>query len=118
MSKHWIPEILYEEVEDGLTSKIPFVAVPNDEEMPKVLYVFESRETGETEPGPEGNELPVTEITLHQYVDMEALKIGLTPIEYDNVRWVLKLGPFAEAAAKGKKITENIRQQFGENPVE
>jgi hypothetical protein len=116
MSEQWVPEILYEEAEEGLTSKIPFVSVPDDEEMPMVLYVFESRETGEIEPGPEGEDLPVTEITLHQYCDMEALKKGLTPIEYDNVRWVLGLGPFADAAAKGKEITQSVREKLGYNP--
>ena len=56
----WIPEIMYEEPsqEEGLSSNIPFIPVPNDQEMPKLLYVFESRETGEFEPGPEGEDLP------------------------------------------------------------
>ena len=118
MSKHWVPEILYEEAEQGLTSKIPFVSVPETEEMPSLLYIFESRETGETEPGSDGEDLPVTEITLHQYVDMETLKKKLTSIEYDNVRWVCKLGPFAEAAAKGKEITQSVREKLGYNPPE
>jgi hypothetical protein len=118
MSKQWIPEILYEESDDGLTSKIPFVAVPKVEEMPKLLYIFESRETGETEPGSNGEDLPVTEITLHQYVDMEMLKKKLTPIEYDNIRWACELGPFAEAAAKGKEITQTVREKLGYSPTE
>ena len=45
----WVPEIAYEEAEDGLTSSIPFIAVPQDEEMPKILFIFESRDTGEIE---------------------------------------------------------------------
>jgi len=110
--KHWMPEILYEEVEGGLTSKIPFITVPQEEAMPKILYIFESRDTGEVEPDSDGEELPVTEITLHQYVDMEILKKGLTSLEYDNVRWVLGLGPFAEATEKGKEISQNIRQNI------
>ena len=115
MPKQWIPEILYEDTEDGLTSKIPFIDVPPEEKMPKLVYIFESCPTGEFEPGPEGEELPVTEITLHQYVDMSYLKDNLTPIEYDNVRWALGLGPFAEAVEKGQKITDNIRQKLGIN---
>jgi len=110
--KHWMPEIMYEQVDGGLTSKIPFITVPQSEQMPQVLYVFESRDTGEVEPDSEGEELPVTEITLHQYADMEVLKKGLTDIEYDNVRWVLGLGPFADATQKGKEITQNIRQRL------
>ena len=70
-SENWVPEIMYEEAQDeGLTSHIPFIPVPPDMEMPSLLYVFESRETGEFEPGPEGEELAVTEMELHQYADM------------------------------------------------
>ena len=75
MTKQWIPEIMYEETQDdGLTSHIPFIPVPQDEEMPKLIYVFESRETGEFEPGPNGEDLPVTTMDLHQYADMNTLK--------------------------------------------
>jgi hypothetical protein len=111
-----MPEIVYEETEDGLTSKIPFITVPGEEEMPQLLYIFESRDTGEIEPGPEGEDLPVTEITLHQYADMELLKNRLTPIEYDNVRWVLGLGSFVDATKKGQQISQNIREKL-ENPT-
>ena len=105
----WIPEICYEESDDGLTSKIPFIEVPQDQEMPQMLFVFESRDTGELEPGPEGEDLPVTELDLHQYANMAVLKQRLNWIEYDNVRCVLGLEPLATAAMKGKQITSNIR---------
>ena len=110
--KYWIPEIVYEETDEGLTTKIPFISVPEEETMPKLLYVFESRETGEIEPGPEGEDLPVTEITLHQYADMEFLKTKLTSIEYDKVRAALGLSPILDAAKKGKEITQNIREKL------
>ena len=45
MSSNWIPEIMYEENEDGTSSHIPFVMVPADQTMPTLLYVFESRES-------------------------------------------------------------------------
>ncbi len=105
----WIPEFCYEEDQEGLTSNIPFVPVPAGEQMPGFIFVFESRETGEVEPGPEGEELPVTEMTLHQYCDMQTLKEKLSPIEFDNVRFALGLEPLGMAAAKGKKITEKVR---------
>ena len=105
----WIPEIMYEESEDGLTSKIPFIQVPETEEMPRILFVFESRETGEFEPGPDGEEMPVTELDLHQYANMAALKEKLNWVEYDNVRYALGLEPLKTAAMKGQKITSNIR---------
>lgn len=110
--KTWVPEIYYEEGNDGLSSQIPFISVPKDEEMPKMLFIFESRETGEFEPGPKGEELPVTEMTLHQYADMEYLKTGLTPDEYDRVRDVLGLQPMKQAVESGKQITQGIREKF------
>ena len=108
-TSNWIPEILYEETEDGLTSKIPFIQVPDEEEMPSILFVFESRDTGEFEPGPDGEEMPVTEIDLHQYANMNVLKERLSWIEYDNVRYALGLEPLKTAAIKGQKITSNVR---------
>ena len=105
----WFPEIYYEEDSKGQSSRVPFIAVPQNEEMPKFIFIFESRETGEFEPGPRGEDLPVTEMTLHQYADMDALKQGLAPVEFDRVRAVLGLKPLKEATAGGQKITNNIR---------
>lgn len=109
-SKQWVPEIAYEEAEGGVTSNIPFVTVPQGEVMPKVLFIFESRDTGEIEPGASGEDIPVVELELHQYVDMAVLKSGLTSEEYDRVRFVLGLDPLAKAAAAGQKITDRVRQ--------
>jgi hypothetical protein len=113
VNSNWIPEIEYEEAEEGLTSKIPFIQVPLGEVMPTLLYVFESRETGEFEPGSEGEELPVTEITLHQYANMGVCKQRMSPIEYDNLRFSLGLESVHDAAIKGHEITTNIRQKIG-----
>ena len=111
--RDWVPEIMYEEADEGgITSQIPFIMVPAEEEMPKLLYVFESRDTGEVEPGPDGEELPVTELDLHQYVDMSVLKQGLTGDQYDVVRGVLGLEPLKVAAVAGHKITEEIRSNL------
>ena len=111
MSKHWIPEIMYEDSseEEGISSHIPFIPVPEGEEMPKILFVFESRETGEFEPGPEGEELPVTNFELHQYADMAVLKEKLDPPLYDIIRAVLGLEPLKVAVLKGQQITERVR---------
>jgi hypothetical protein len=110
----WFPEICYEESDDGVTSKIPFIHVPETEQMPGLLFMFESRDTGEIEPGPNGEELPVTQLDLHQYCSMSILKAKLTPVEYDNVRWALGLEPMKTAAAKGRKITSNVRVAMDE----
>ena len=110
---NWIPEIMYEESEDTSTSSnIPFIMVPKEESMPKILYIFESRDSGELEPGTEGNPVPVFEWDLHQYADMLQLKEGLDKETYDKVRVCLGLQPLSEAAAAGKKITENVRKNI------
>lgn len=110
MNKQWVPEIYYEETEEGVTSHIPFIAVPPDETMPKVLFMFESRETGEEEVGPDGNPLPIFDLDLHQYGNMNTLRDNLPSDLYDQVRQSLGLEPLSEAMQKGKKITENIRE--------
>ena len=112
MSK-WFPELMYEDDESGQASKIPFILVPDDEEMPKILFVFESRETGDLEPGPEGEDLPVVQWDLHQYADMAELKENLSADVFDLVRNALGLEPIKTASAKGKNITENIRTKLG-----
>ena len=114
MSEQWFPEIMYEEVEEGESSKIPFVLVPKDQVMPTLLYVFESRETGEYEPGLDGNPLPILEMDLHQYADMKILKENLTAETYDQVRICLGLKPMVEAVAAGQKITGNVRKNIEE----
>lgn len=109
----WVPEIMYEEEVNGKTSAIPFIPVPESESMPTMLYVFESRETGEFEPGPQGEELPIVERELHQYADMAVLKANLGPEIYDEVRICLGLKPLKVAEAEGRKITEKVRDNLG-----
>jgi hypothetical protein len=112
-TKVWVPEIYYENDSNSeLSGNLPFIQVPKEEEMPKFLFIFEARDTGEIEPGPSGEDLPVTDLVLHQYADMDALKKGLNEDEYDRVRSVLGLLSLKEATAKGKKISENIKQKL------
>lgn len=111
---NWYPEIMYEEQEDGISSKIPFIMVPQDQEMPKLLYVFESRETGEYEPGLTGEPVPILEMDLHQYADMAELKNKLPSEIFDAVRVALGLSPLSEAVTAGKNITNNIRKNLSE----
>jgi len=110
----WHPEIMYEESEDGLSSKIPFVMVPKDQTMPELIYVFESRETGEHEPGLSGEMLPIIEMDLHQYADMKVLKEKLDTETYDNVRGALGLFPLKEAIDKGRQISDKIIKNIEE----
>lgn len=104
-SFNWYPEIMYEE-----ESKIPFVPVPEGEQMPGILFMFESRETGEHEPGPDGEPLPIVQMDLHQYANMGTLKEKLDPTSFDAVRSALGLEPLATAAEKGAQLTNKVRE--------
>ena len=110
--KNWIPEICYEEDTDGMSSHIPFIHVPKGETMPGFIFIFESQETGEFEPGDDGNPLPIYNMDLHQYADMSTLKNNLDPETFDKVRLALGLEPLKEAAQKGQKITDKVRQNL------
>jgi len=105
--KNWIPEIVYEEGE----SHIPFIHVPNDQTDPKMLFIFVSHKTGEIEPGPEGEDVPVIEMDLKQFVDLSTLKSGLTEQEYDKIRAILGLEPLRQASEKGRAITSSVREK-------
>ena len=80
----WIPEIMYEENEEGTSSSIPFIMVPKNETMPNWIYIFESRETGDYEPGPSGESLPIIEMDLHQYADLAILKNTSCNTHYEH----------------------------------
>ena len=114
MKDKWIPEIMYESNQEGTSSSIPFIMVPQDERMPNLIYIFESRDTGEIEPAVDGTELPVCEWDLHQYADMAILKEKLNDGLYDTVRIALGLQPMREATASGIRITENIRNNISQ----
>ena len=108
-TKQWVPEIYYEEDSEGLTSHIPFISVPSGEKMPNILFMFGSTETGEEEIGSNGEPLPIVDLDLHQYANMNTLRDNLPAEQYDAVRRTLGLEPLADATIKGKKLTENIR---------
>lgn len=108
----WIPEICYEEDAEGVSSHIPFIQVPVDQEMPKFLFIFESQETGEFEPGDDGNPLPIYNMDLHQYADMATLKANLDPGTFDKVRAALGLEPLQVAAQKGREISQKVRKNL------
>lgn len=111
-SLRWVPEICYEEDGEGLTSKIPFVEVPSGEKMPSVLFIFESKESGEFEIGMTGEPVPIVDLDLHQYGNMTVLRDTLPQAIYDTVRRALGLEPLESAAKKGKAITEKVRSNL------
>ena len=57
--------------------------------MPKMIFIFESRETGEYEPGLTGEPVPILEMDLHQYADMMVLKDNLDLNNFKNYRKII-----------------------------
>ncbi len=106
MSKktQWIPEIYYEDAPDGITSNIPFIDVPEGHEMPPLLFIFESRQTGQFEPSQSGEESPIVELDLFRYANLKLLEKNLTTEQYDVVRLALGLERSKDAEEKGKKL--------------
>ena len=111
-AKKWVPEILYEEDAEGLAGNLPFIQVPNDKEMPGVLFMFSSQDTGEFEPGLDGEEVPIVDLELHQYANMAYIKEGLDVETYNKVRHTLGLEPLEDAVRKGTEVTERIRDNI------
>ena len=108
---NYIPEILYNESEeDSVTGNFPFIAVPKEYKMPETLFIFESRQTGEFEPDSEGNEQPISEFTMHNYVDMEVLKANLPEKYLDKVRMALGFKKLKTAIADAKKKIEQEQE--------
>jgi hypothetical protein len=106
--KPWMPEILYEEDELGEVGDFPFIDVPETEKMPALLWIWESRRTGEFEPGLTGEPVPIVDRDLHQYVDMKALQQKLTPQMFDVIRMSLGLKPLAQAVVEGHELSKKV----------
>lgn len=112
-TKHWVPEIVYEESDEGdQFGHLPLIHVPPGEHMPRFLMIWEAINTGEFEPGQMGEELPIVDWTLRQYAQMDVLKSKLSAEDYDKVRKALGLQPLLEATEAGKKITDNVRKKL------
>ena len=107
--RKWVPEIMYEDYdEDSISAGLPFIQVPQDKEMPDILFMFSSQETGEFEPGVEGEPEPIVEMELFQFANMQYLKEDLDADTYDKVRASLGLQPLNVAVEKGMKTSEKI----------
>jgi hypothetical protein len=105
-----MPIILYEETLPGEPANpIPYIDVAAEEEMPKVLFISEYKQTNEFEPGPKGP-LPIVETLIHSFVSMEFLKKNLDPKTNDKVRMALGLKPLRVAAKEGRKVLDKIER--------
>ena len=111
--RKWVPEIMYEEYEeDSLSGGLPFIQVPADKEMPDIVFMFGSQETGEFEPDADGEPQPIMEMELFQYACMAYLKEELDEVTYDKVRVCLGLQPLNQAVKAGMKQSEKILNKF------
>ena len=110
--RKWVPEIFYEEDHEGVAGNLPFIQVPDGKEMPGLLFIFSSTDTGEFEPGLSGEPVPIVDLELHQYANMTYLKDGLDERSYNVIREVLGLEPMRDAVEKGKAVTTNIRKNL------
>lgn len=111
--KMWVPDIVYEE-----GSKIPFVQVPTDKDMPDIIHVYEYKMTGEFSPGPEGEDIPHMDVYIHQYIDQEALRAVLDDDIVNKVRAHVGLEPLKDAKQKGEKLITNVIENAEENNSE
>jgi hypothetical protein len=102
------PEILYEETRPGEPSQFPFIETVGSAKMPVSLWIMEYKHTGEFEPGPRGEEVPIVDQIPHQFVDFGTLKDKLSPELFDEVRVALGMLPLKEAAARGKEKLDKI----------
>tara|TARA_B100002019_G_C21123142_1_gene524444 strand:+ start:336 stop:704 length:369 start_codon:yes stop_codon:yes gene_type:complete len=111
----WVPEIVYEEYEgSGITDGLPFINIPNDKEMPGILFFLGTQETGEFEPGEEGEPQPIVEVEVYQFACMKYLEEKLSEDDYDKVRLALGLESKLSARAKGLKKSEEMANDIAE----
>ena len=107
--RKWVPEICYEDYEEAeLTGGLPFIQVPKDLDVPDVLFMFASKDTGEHDVGVDGEPEPIVEMELYQYACMQYLQEGLDADVYDKVRVCLGLLPLNEARQKGKSSVDSF----------
>ena len=98
MNQRWIPEIFYEETQDGLTRGLPFVNIPEDKAMPSAMFICEVRDA----------EDDMKDLAVHMFANMTVLKDQLDLETYDKVRFALGLESLEVATQKGEKITEEL----------
>ncbi len=105
-----LPVILYEEPsgknERGIS--MPYIEVSKDGQMPPMLFIFEYKHTGETEPDDRGREVAIVDQIPHKYIDMEYLKDRVSPEINDQIRVALGMKPLQVAKQEGQKILDKV----------
>lgn len=116
-NEKWQWEISYEDTEEGQLGNLPLIHVPPTEQMPKFLLIWEARDTGEIEPGSNGEDLPVVTWDLRQYAQMEVLKTKLSAEDFDKVRIALGLSPLKTATKEGQEISQRVRNNIAQQEM-
>lgn len=110
--RNWIPEIYYEEGTDGMAGQFPFVQIPTDKDMPSMLFVLGSKETGDTSPSSSGEPEAIVEMEMYSYVNMQQLQKVMTFESYDQLRILIGLKPLDEATKLGVQQSEKMVTQI------
>lgn len=106
-----LPEICYEEPLPGKEpNPFPFINVSKTGKMPSVLFIEERKETGEVEPGPNGQPQEIVDCLMHKFVDLEILKEKLPPHLNDIVRVALGMKPLKEAVGPGQALMDKAKE--------
>lgn len=87
----WIPNIYYEETNEGITGGLPFIEVSEDKAMPGCLFICEAKNIMNEEE---------KEVTIHSYANMTMLKEKLTEDIYDQIRIAVGLQPLQKIEEK------------------
>ena len=90
---------------------MPYIEVQKEGQMPPMLFIFEYKHTGETEPDDRGREVAIVDQIPHKYVDMEYLKDRLSPELNDQIRVALGMKPLQVAKEEGQKIMDKVMFQ-------
>lgn len=108
-----LPVILYEEPsgKNDRGISMPYIEVQKGGQMPPMLFIFEYKHTGETEPDDRGREVAIVDQIPHKYVDMEYLKDRLNPELNDQIRVALGMKPLQVAKQEGQKIMDKVMFQ-------
>lgn len=104
-----IPILYYEEPVPGEPANpIPYIEVGLDDDMPKVLFISEYKETGEYEVDTGHGSMPIVDMTIHKYVDLDHLQKLLSPERFDEIRVALGMKPLKTAQQQGQQILDKV----------
>lgn len=106
------PVIMYEESEDGPPNPIPYIITKENDPMPPLLFIEEVFETGEHEPGAEGNPEPIVEYTMHQFINTKVIEEKLGSKDFDKFRVKMGMKPKDKAVKDGEKLLKKVEEKL------